>query len=423
MGGLNNKQRWIILSGLAVVICLALFPPFDYPSFAWGYRLVFVQNHSGSHLDYPRFLIPMVVVVLTTAVGVLLTSKPKDPPDTPVGKPDAVKSSAVEPIVRQPPDPFKVQQDSPQLDKVGSRIAVAVAVSLVSYAILGLILPVTVFGGIVKLIGNVAIGVGFIRLAKGHSAARNIYRAELVWAILFAIDGAGWIYGGYVAQQNLDLRTDRTNQLVHTRPVPKQNPLPVDVIDGNLLAPKQNSLPEAEINRPELQPKGINGPDATQKPEQRPDAKEKSPEPIRQPDQQADAEEKWVRDEARAEGAIKAMGGDVNRARLVPGKPIVYVYLTGQKVTDAGLKDLAALQSLRHLDLGKTEITDAGLKELGTLLRLQRLNLWHTKVTDAGLHELTVLKNLEHLDLAETEVTEVGIAKLQKALPNCKVER
>ena len=45
-------------------------------------------------------------------------------------------------------------------------------------------------------------------------------------------------------------------------------------------------------------------------------------------------------------------------------------------MTDAGLKELAALKQLQSLDLiGCNKVTDAGLKELAALKQLQSLNL------------------------------------------------
>ena len=67
------------------------------------------------------------------------------------------------------------------------------------------------------------------------------------------------------------------------------------------------------------------------------------------------------------------------------------------KVTDAGLKELAALKRLTKLGLTDTKVTDAGMKELAALKNLTSLILVNTKVTDAGLKELAALKNLTSL--------------------------
>jgi internalin A len=92
-------------------------------------------------------------------------------------------------------------------------------------------------------------------------------------------------------------------------------------------------------------------------------------------------------------------------------------------MTDAGLRELAELKTLQYLFLYNTPVTDAGMKELAGLTSLQALSLASTKVTDVGLKELTGLNNLQFLHLARTQVTDAGVAKLQKALPQLKVER
>ena len=68
--------------------------------------------------------------------------------------------------------------------------------------------------------------------------------------------------------------------------------------------------------------------------------------------------------EDKAVAFVKKLGGSVDRDEKAPGKPVVEVFLSNTKVTDAGLKELAALKSLTQLDLGNTPVTDAGIKEL-----------------------------------------------------------
>ena len=97
--------------------------------------------------------------------------------------------------------------------------------------------------------------------------------------------------------------------------------------------------------------------------------------------------------------------------------------LAKTKVTDIGLKEVAALKSLQSLELGATQVTDAGLKELAGLKGLQSLSLGATKVTDVGLKELAALRNLQWLGLMGTKVTDAGVAELQKALPKLKIDR
>jgi Leucine-rich repeat (LRR) protein len=86
-------------------------------------------------------------------------------------------------------------------------------------------------------------------------------------------------------------------------------------------------------------------------------------------------------------------------------------------------RPLAALKSLVWLNLHETPVTDAGLKGLAGLTSLKALFLSATEVSDVGLKELAALKNLRILHLQYTDVTDAGVAELQKALPNCKIER
>jgi Leucine-rich repeat (LRR) protein len=90
------------------------------------------------------------------------------------------------------------------------------------------------------------------------------------------------------------------------------------------------------------------------------------------------------------------------------------------RITDIAITYLAGLPRLTNLSLEKTAITDKGLGTLGGM-GLHNLRLDGTAITDGGLEHLTSLKNLRVLNLSGTKVTAVGVAKLQAALPNCKI--
>ncbi len=97
--------------------------------------------------------------------------------------------------------------------------------------------------------------------------------------------------------------------------------------------------------------------------------------------------------------------------------------LAKTKVTDAGLAQLEVLNQLQTLQINSTQVTDSGLEHLKALTQLQYLDLENTQVTDAGLEPIEGFAKLERLDLCGTKVTDVGVAKLQQALPNCKINR
>ena len=96
--------------------------------------------------------------------------------------------------------------------------------------------------------------------------------------------------------------------------------------------------------------------------------------------------------EDQAVKAVEKLGGMVIRDDKDPERPVIEVKLYDAKVTDADLKELAALKALRTLDLCVSKVTDANLKELATLKGLQELDLDGTLVTDAGLKELEAIQ-------------------------------
>ncbi len=98
-----------------------------------------------------------------------------------------------------------------------------------------------------------------------------------------------------------------------------------------------------------------------------------------------------------------------------------FISLRSTQASDAGLVYLKGLTSLQMLWLFRTQVTDAGLLHLKGLTSLEELLLSNTQVTDAGLVHLEGLTSLTHLALGGTQVTDAGVQDLQKALPNCQI--
>jgi hypothetical protein len=108
---------------------------------------------------------------------------------------------------------------------------------------------------------------------------------------------------------------------------------------------------------------------------------------------------------------------------VVAGLPRVGVLdLVGLGITDAGLERLAGMASVYQLALNRTRVTDAGLKHVAGFQSLDTLWLNETAVSDTGVDTLLALKGLKALGLQGTRVTAAGVERLQKALPNCKIE-
>jgi len=113
---------------------------------------------------------------------------------------------------------------------------------------------------------------------------------------------------------------------------------------------------------------------------------------------------------------------DAGLAPLAPiADKIASLDIARSKVTDAGLKAVAAMKNLKELHLEGTTIGDAGLDHLKGLAELEYLNLYNTKVTDAGLAKLASLGKLKAIYLWQSGVTKAGVAALKAKLPKAHI--
>ena len=86
------------------------------------------------------------------------------------------------------------------------------------------------------------------------------------------------------------------------------------------------------------------------------------------------------------------------------------IYLAyNDRITGAGLGELAGLKKFHRLDLGVTSTSNAGMKEVAKLEHLTRLSLYSTKITDAGMAELTGLKSLVWLNMDSASVGDAAM--------------
>ncbi len=123
--------------------------------------------------------------------------------------------------------------------------------------------------------------------------------------------------------------------------------------------------------------------------------------------------EPWL----QCDASIAGLGfDDAALAKLAPlAANIRWLDLSGTRVTDAGLQQVAAMPNLKRLHLERTAITDAGLGKLSGLASLEYLNLYGTGISDAGVAKLETLPKLKHLFLWATKVTPAGAKAFAEA--------
>jgi internalin A len=103
---------------------------------------------------------------------------------------------------------------------------------------------------------------------------------------------------------------------------------------------------------------------------------------------------------------------DVGLKYVCKIKTLELLNLRGTKVSDVGMEEIGSLKGLKSLDLTYVPVTDAGLIHLRDLSALQTLFLFKTNISDAGLKHLSKLKNLRYLSLCDTNITDAGLTEL-----------
>jgi len=98
--------------------------------------------------------------------------------------------------------------------------------------------------------------------------------------------------------------------------------------------------------------------------------------------------------------------------RPLATNPSARLHAEGQ-MTDAVLADVARIETITALDLGGSKaLTDEGVRHLARLPALKHLDLSGTAITDRGFQVLRHLPGLETLSLAGTPITDEGVVHL-----------
>jgi internalin A len=108
--------------------------------------------------------------------------------------------------------------------------------------------------------------------------------------------------------------------------------------------------------------------------------------------------------------SIEAQGGSVTRDGS--GR-IIEISLAHTWATDADLERIAAVKTVKRLDLSLTYVSDRGIERLKPLEQLEDLNLFAAEfITDAAVAFLRGHGRLQSLNLRGTDVTDTSLAYL-----------
>jgi len=103
-------------------------------------------------------------------------------------------------------------------------------------------------------------------------------------------------------------------------------------------------------------------------------------------------------------------------------KQLVWLNLSGKKISDTLLVPIAQLANLTRLQLDNTLITDQGLASLRSLSNLQYLNLVGTKVTGNGIMQLKGLTKLQAIYIYKTFITASEWSALKSNFPTVTLD-
>jgi hypothetical protein len=111
---------------------------------------------------------------------------------------------------------------------------------------------------------------------------------------------------------------------------------------------------------------------------------------------------------------------DLNFLKNLPGDSITTLFLKSPIVSDSFAAIIHVAAGLRQLYLADTGLTDNELRSVAMLKGLTYLQTWGNRFTDAGVQQLAALTNLENLYLEEQDLSAaafsftVGLPRLSR---------
>lgn len=110
--------------------------------------------------------------------------------------------------------------------------------------------------------------------------------------------------------------------------------------------------------------------------------------------------------------------------RRLPKLRTLHVSLSptqGTNATGPGLVNLGDLEAIKEISLVGIELTKSSYDTFDRFPVIERMNLEGCSVSDAWVPRLAALKTLKYLNLKNNPISEAGLKALQNALPACEI--
>lgn len=101
-------------------------------------------------------------------------------------------------------------------------------------------------------------------------------------------------------------------------------------------------------------------------------------------------------------------------------RPLEALWLGG-RITDHGMKAVATMIALKHLDVCSPGVTDQGVRAISGLAGLEVLWLSNCRITDLSVDVLSRFKSLRELAIGKTGISSDGRERLRELLPQCRL--
>lgn len=112
--------------------------------------------------------------------------------------------------------------------------------------------------------------------------------------------------------------------------------------------------------------------------------------------------------------------GDAGVEQLAHMRQLKTLNLQSTNMTDAAMPCMATLVNLEKLNLAFTNMSDPSMKYLQDL-KLNELFISHTKISDAGIKYLFNMSSLRSLGIDKTRISSAGRTLIDTEMPQCQI--